>query len=204
MYTYKPKQTFLTKNLIITVLVVIGSWVCLYVPLYFILRDEHVADFASAAMFWSVAPNLLWGIPVFLSQFPVFKRFRYELLDDEIVVHSGWLVQKVRHVPYRMVTNIEIRRGLLDRWLGIGALNVETAGNSDPNQKAEARLQGLENVDEVYEEVAACLRAFDEAQQSQPWERLRRPAGAAAGEGDEDVLQAILTELKMINAKIEG
>jgi membrane protein YdbS with pleckstrin-like domain len=202
MFTYQPKKTFLTKNLIIVVLVVIGTWACLYFPLYFILREERVIDYASKALFWSIVPNLVWGLPLFLSMFPVYKRYRYELLDDEIVVHSGWLVQKVRHVPYRMVTNIEVKRGLLDRWLGIGTLNVETAGNSDPSKQAEARLQGLEDVYAVYEEVAACLRAFDEAQQSQPWGRTRRAATAADADGEEDVLQAILAELKGIRAEM--
>ena len=201
MFTYRPKQTFLTKSLIVVALLVIASWICLYVPLYFILRDEDVINYAGKAMFWSVVPNLVWGIPVFLGQFPVFNRYQYDLLDDEIVVHAGWLVQKVRHVPYRMVTNIEIKRGLLDRWLGIGTLNIETAGNSDPNQRAEAQLFGLEDVDGVYEEVAGCLRAFDEAQQRPTWERTRRPAGEPVA-ADEDVLQAILAELKTMNAKM--
>ena len=202
MFTYKPKQTYLTKNLIIVAMLVTVVWLSVYVFLFFILKDEQVANYASKALFWSVVPNLVWSIPLFLGQFPVFKRYRYDLLDDEIVVHAGWLVQKVRHVPYRMVTNIEIKRGLLDRWLGIGNLNIETAGNSDPNQKAEAQLLGLADVDSVYEEVAACLRAFDEAQQRPTWERSRRPVTAAA-DGDDDVLQAILAELKTMNTKMK-
>jgi len=201
MFTYKPKETFLTKNFIIVVLLFLVAFLSVYVFLFFILRDEQVANYASKALFWSIVPNLVWGIPLFFGQIPVFKRYKYDLLDDEIVVHAGWLVQKVRHVPYRMVTNIEIKRGLLDRWLGIGTLNIETAGNSDPNQKAEAQLFGLEDVDSVYEEVAACLRAFDEAQQRQPWERNRRPVTEAM-DADDDVLQAILTELKGISAKM--
>ena len=201
MFTYRPKKTLLTKNLIIVAMVVTAVWLSVYAFLFFILRDEQVANYANKALFWSLVPNLVWGLPLFLGQFPVFKRYRYDLLDDEIVVHAGWLVQKVRHVPYRMVTNIEVRRGVLDRWLGIGNLNIETAGNSDPNQKAEAQLLGLEDVDSVYEEVAACLRAFDEGQQRPTWERTRRPSGDDAAV-DEDVLQAILTELKGISAKM--
>ena len=202
MFTYRPKKTFLTKNLIIVTLLVAVVWASVYVFLFFIFREEHVTNFASKALFWSVVPNLVWGLPLFLGQFPVFKRFQYDLLDDEIVVHAGWLVQKVRHVPYRMVTNIEIKRGLLDRWLGIGTLNIETAGNSDPSQRAEAQLFGLEDVDSVYEEVAACLRAFDEAQQRPTWGRSGRPEGDGAAM-DEDVLQAILVELKGMNAKMK-
>ena len=203
MFTYKPKKTFLTKTLIEIILIGVFIWLCAWVPMYFIMMEEIPGNYLQTSLFWSIIGNLVWIVPAFLIQIPVFKSYRYELLDDEIVVHSGWLTQRVRHVPYRMVTNIEIRRGLLDRLLGIGTLNIETAGNSDPNQKAEARLFGLEDVETIYEEVAACLRAFDEAQQRQPWERTRRPVTEAV-DSDEDVLQAILVELKSINNKINN
>ena len=202
MYTYQPKKSLLTKNLIGVVLVFLVIWVSVWIPMFFIMRDEGPENYWQASLFWTTLANLVWALPTFVAQWPVYKRYRYELLDDEIVVHSGWLTQNVRHVPYRMVTNIEIRRGLIDRLFGMGTLNIETAGNSDPNSRAEARLQGLAEVDSVYQEVAACLRAFDESQQRQPWERNRRPVTEAV-DTDEDVMQAILAELKAISAKIK-
>lgn len=202
MYTYQPKKGLLAKNLIGVVILFLIIWGSTWVPMFFIMRDEGPENYLQASLFWSTLANLVWAVPLFLGQFPVYKRYRYELLDDEIVVHSGWIVQKVRHVPYRMVTNIEIRRGLLDRWLGIGNLSIDTAGNSDPNARPEAQLFGLADIETVYEEVAACLRAFDEAQQRQPWERNRRPVTEAV-DADEDVMQAILAELKTISAKIK-
>ncbi|MEE4194818.1 MAG: PH domain-containing protein [Anaerolineae bacterium] len=203
MYTYQPKRTYLTKNLISVVLLFVVVWVSTWVPMYFIMKDEGPVNYLQASLFWSTIGNLVWALPLFFAQWPIFKRYCYELLDDEIVVHSGWVVQKVRHVPYRMVTNIEIRRGLIDRWLGIGNLSIDTAGNSDPNARPEAQLLGLADIETVYDEVAACLRAFDEAQQRQPWERTRRPVTEAV-DSDEDVLQAILGELKTINAKLKA
>lgn len=202
MYTYQPKKSLLTKNLIGTVIFFLFVWVCVWIPMFFIMKEEGPVNYWQASLFWSTVGNLVWAVPLFLAQWPIYRRYRYELLDDEIVVHSGWVVQKVRHVPYRMVTNIEIRRGLLDRWLGIGNLSIDTAGNSDPNARPEAQLLGLADIETVYEEVAACLRAFDEAQQRQPWERNRRPVTEPV-DADEDVMQAILTELKTISAKIK-
>jgi membrane protein YdbS with pleckstrin-like domain len=202
MFTYTPKKTFLTKLLLTVAIIFAVIWVSVFIFLYFLFQDIGVVDYLNKALFWSTIPNLVWAVPTFLLMFPLFKRYRYELMDDEIVIHSGYIVQKVAHVPYRMVTNIEIRRGLLDRWLGIGHLKIDTAGNSDPNQRPEARLLGLENVDAAYEEVASCLRAFDEAQQSLPWERKRRPV-MQSGDSDEEILQAILSELKSINGKLK-
>jgi membrane protein YdbS with pleckstrin-like domain len=201
MFTYTPKKTFLTKLLLTVFFVFAVIWVSMFIFMYFLFQDIGVVDYLSKALFWATIPNLVWAVPTFLLMFPLFKRYRYELMDDEIVVHSGYIMQKVAHVPYRMVTNIEIRRGLLDRWLGIGHLKIDTAGNSDPNQRPEARLLGLENVDAAYEEVAGCLRAFDEAQQSLPWERRRRPVTGAV-DAEQDVMVEILSELKSINAKL--
>ena len=140
MYTYQPKRALLTKNLISVIFIFLLVWVSTWVPMFFIMKEEGPENYWQASLFWSTVGNLVWALPVFLTQWPVFKRYRYELLDDEIVVHSGWIVQKVRHVPYRMVTNIEIRRGLIDRWLGIGNLSIDTAGNSDPNARPEAQF----------------------------------------------------------------
>jgi membrane protein YdbS with pleckstrin-like domain len=201
MFTYTPKRMFLTKLLLTVFFVFAVIWVSMFIFMYFLFQDIGVVDYLSKALFWATIPNLVWAVPTFLLMFPLFKRYRYELMDDEIVVHSGYIMQKVAHVPYRMVTNIEIRRGLLDRWLGIGHLKIDTAGNSDPNQRPEARLLGLENVDAAYEEVAGCLRAFDEAQQSLPWERRRRPVTGAV-DAEQDVMVEILSELKSINAKL--
>ena len=201
MYTYTPKKTYLTKELLTIAFFFTVLWFIIYFALFFILRANDVVEYQSKALFWATIPNLVWAVPSFVLTFPEFKRYRYELMDDEIVVHSGYIMQKVAHVPYRMVTNIEIRRGLIDRWLGIGHLKIDTAGNSDPEAHPEAQLYGLANVELVYEEVASCLRAFDEAQQRLPWERSRRPVTEAV-DTEQDVMQAILSELKGINAKL--
>ena len=200
MYTYTPHKTYLTKMLISILLILILIFVSLYVPMFFIMKEESVVNYQWKSLWISSAVNLLWAVPAFVLSFPEFKNYRYELLDDEIVVYSGYLVKKIRHVPYRMVTNLELRRGIMDRILGIGTLKIETAGNSDPNQRPGAMLVGLSDVDAVYEEVAACLRNFDQAQQRHPWERAK--GGATLIEGEPEVMQEILAELKAIRQKM--
>ena len=75
-------------------------------------------------------------------------------------MHVGILTHSVKHVPYRTVTNITVKRDILDRWFfNLGSLSIQTAGMSGQSG-AEENLVGLENVQEVYEIVVSELRRF--------------------------------------------
>ncbi len=101
-----------------------------------------------------VCDALFWLVGMILSV-PYFRSLRYEVLEDEVIVHVGILTHSVKHVPYRTVTNITVRRDIFN----LGSLNIQTAGMSGQSG-AEEKLVGLENVQEVYEMVVAELRRF--------------------------------------------
>ena len=106
-----------------------------------------------------VCDALFWLISMLLSV-PYFRSLRYEILEDEVIVHVGIITHSVKHVPYRTVTNITVKRDIFDRWFfNLGSLNIQTAGMSGQSG-AEEKLVGLENVQEVYEMVVAELRRF--------------------------------------------
>ena len=106
-----------------------------------------------------VGDTLFWVIGMILSV-PYFRSLRYQVLDDEVIVHVGILTHSVKHVPYRTVTNITVKRDIFDRWFfNLGTLSIQTAGMSGQSG-AEENLVGLENVQEVYEIVVAELRKF--------------------------------------------
>ena len=74
--------------------------------------------------------NLAWWAPVMLWCGPYYRSLSYEILEDEVIVRAGVLTRTVKHVPYRTVTNITVKQGLVDRWLGLGTLEIQTAGMS--------------------------------------------------------------------------
>ena len=91
---------------------------------------------------------------------PYFRSLRYEILEDEVIVHVGIITHSVKHVPYRTVTNITVKRDILDRWFfNLGSLNIQTAGMSGQSG-AEEKLVGMENIQEIYESVVSELRRF--------------------------------------------
>ena len=70
--------------------------------------------------------NLVWAVPAFLLVKPYYNSLKYEVADDEVIVRAGIMTKTVKHVPYRTVTNITVKRGLLDRLLfNIGTLNIQ-------------------------------------------------------------------------------
>ncbi|MBN1316834.1 MAG: PH domain-containing protein [Anaerolineales bacterium] len=141
--------------------------------------------------------DLLWWIPSMILARPYYHSLSYEIHDDEVVVRAGIITQAVKHVPYRTVTNITVKRGIFDRWFfNLGTLNIQTAGMSGQTG-AEESLVGLPNYEEVYLLVATELRRFRGAMS---------PTAAEVDEefatGSEKILQKILAEVQNIRQEL--
>jgi uncharacterized membrane protein YdbT with pleckstrin-like domain len=135
---------------------------------------------------------LFWVIGMILS-IPYFRSLRYEILEDEVIVHVGIITHSVKHVPYRTVTNITVKRDLLDRWFfNLGSLNIQTAGMSGQSG-AEEKLVGMENIQEIYESVVSELRRF----------RGAMPPTAGLEEGEGSLSSALLSEVQAIRQLLE-
>jgi uncharacterized membrane protein YdbT with pleckstrin-like domain len=107
----------------------------------------------------ALAEVVVWILALVLVA-PYYHSLSYEIQDDEVIVHVGVVTHSVKHVPYRTVTNITVRRDVLDRWFfGLGSLHIQTAGMSGQSG-AEEKLVGLSNVQEVYDLVVTQLRRF--------------------------------------------
>jgi membrane protein YdbS with pleckstrin-like domain len=203
--TFYPDPRYKTKLnivIILTVLVTVTSWT---VPVGIgIGADDTTGISAGAGLGLAIGLNVLL-IVIALPFVPFYYRsLRYEIYDDEIVVHAGIITKSVKHVPFRTVTNLKVTRGPFDRLLGLGTLAIQTAGASGTTS-AEESLAGLVNVQEIYDKVAGELRRFRRAMgptQSEDDEAVTaRESGALVGGGD--TLNAILDELRAIRARLD-
>jgi uncharacterized membrane protein YdbT with pleckstrin-like domain len=135
--------------------------------------------------------NALWIIPTFLLLPAYCRSIRYEIGDNELVVYKGILTKSVKTIPYRTITDLVIKRDILDRWLfGLGSLDVQTAGKSGQTG-AEASLVGLANWDELHNDVLQRLRVY----------RISGGTGAeieptTTHGADTELLQQILIEIR--------
>jgi len=145
----------------------------------------------------TVVLNGFWWLLTLILTGPYYRSLRYEVQDDEVVVNAGIWTKSVKHVPYRTVTNMEVKRDVVDRWLGIGTLNIQTAGMSG-QKGAEERLVGLSNVQEVYEAVVEELRRFRGGMAPTQADVEAEPVAALP-----DGLGEILAEVRAIRKSLE-
>lgn len=144
-----------------------------------------------------LAVNAVWLVIALALIPPYYRSIRYELGEEEIIVHKGILTKTVQTVPYRTVTNISLQRGPLDRWLGLGSISVETAGRSQ-EQGPEIKLSGLADYEGVHQQILAALRRY----------RARTGAAVGAEQGREvtdevpALLRQIITELQALREAI--
>jgi membrane protein YdbS with pleckstrin-like domain len=117
---------------------------------------------ATVALLVVLALNLLWYLPTLWLIDRYVASIQYEIVEDEIIVRVGIWTYTVKHVPYRTVTNIAVKRDIFDRFLfNIGTLEVQTAGaNTSQSGGAEESLMGLVDYEGVYNVVAEALRRY--------------------------------------------
>ncbi len=161
-----------------------------------------IGDTVTAAAFGAfigLIINLLW-LPIALWAVDrYYESLHYEIQDDEIIVGVGIWTKTVKHVPFRTITNIAIKRDPLDRLLyNLGTLEIQTAGaNTAQTNSAEEALLGLIDYEGVYETVAEALRRYRTSplspdQASADMSALPNPATAEVGE--------LLDEVRAIRA----
>ena len=191
--TFKPHPRYLIKvllGIVVAGLLAIAGTIAfgLVIP----DRDATVV-FGLIAL----AEVVVWIVALVLTV-PYYYSLSYEIQDDEVIVDVGVITHSVKHVPYRTVTNITVRRDFLDRWFfGLGSLHIQTAGMSGKSG-AEERLVGLTNVHEVYDLVVTELRRFRGSMAPTAAEVEPGPEWASG-----ETLAAMLTELKAIRRAIE-
>ncbi len=191
-----PHKKYLTKMLVSICTIILVNMFFLLIFTWPIAADGEVTGAIIYAAIVTGLGLLGIAITVILSG-PYYRSLKYEIMDDEVIVRAGIITKSVKHVPYRTVTNLVVKRGILDRLFGLGTLNIQTAGMSANTTAAEESLVGLENVQELYETVAAKMRRYRGAlsptqTENEPISQTQNPE-----------LSAILVELQAIRHVLE-
>lgn len=178
-------------NIIIIALMVMLSILPIAIPMSLSGEGEGARIYALIV----TVMDVLWLIPALIVVAPYYRSLRYEIHEDEVIVYAGIITKSVKHVPFRTVTNIEIKRGPVDRLFSIGTLNIQTAGMSGQSG-VEEKLVGLPNYQAIYEQVAATLRRFRGGMSP-------TQAGLEAPLVEGDVLASLLEEVRAIRRQLE-
>ena len=115
---------------------------------------------------WGLMLNMMWLIPVLIFIPRYVATVEYSVRAEsgeampEIYVKKGLFTITVKHVPFRTITNIASKSGVLDRMFGIGSVHIETAGNSPEERGPEEILEGIVFYAEVRDYILTELRKF--------------------------------------------
>lgn len=88
-----------------------------------------------------------------------YERFEYELTADTLDIRSGVISRREREIPYRRVQNVDIRRNVLQRMLGIAAVGLETAGGS--RTEGSIRYASIAEAERLQREIQRRKRGVD-------------------------------------------
>jgi membrane protein YdbS with pleckstrin-like domain len=196
--TITPDPRYLAKlRLILVILALVFLANGVLIGWLVTLDEEAGPRTLPKAVIISAIVNAVWLVPGLLLTGPYYHSLRYEIREDEVVVRAGIITQSVKHVPFRTVTNLTVKRGPLDRWVyNLGTLDIQTAGAAGSTGPEES-LAGLADYSQAYEAVAAQLRRFRAGM---------APTGVQPEEeralDQDDYLRAILSELQGIRQEL--
>ncbi|MFX1483080.1 MAG: PH domain-containing protein [Promethearchaeota archaeon] len=179
---FKPDRRFYYKEWIGASLVAVIFWLMSVGGLLFgswIYASDHggawttfyaiVVDVFPMLCFWYVISMVFWWLPIMVG-IPLYVRnIRYSVISKsgttmpEIFVQKGLFNITKKHVPFRTITNIASRAGPIDRALGIGTVEIQTAGYSGGTQagsKPEEKIEGVVFYEEVRDYILQELRRF--------------------------------------------
>jgi membrane protein YdbS with pleckstrin-like domain len=186
--TLRPSNKYPVK-LYLTVLLIFAFLVFPWVFLGFI------PDLGWVYVLIFMIVNALWLIPTLILIPPYCRSIVYELGDEELLVRKGIITRSEKTVPYRMITNTDLKRGPLDRALGIGGIAIQTAGYSQQTSP-EAKLAGLDDYAGTQRQLQAVLRRY------RALTGAREAEGPAAG--SEALLGQILEELRALRQEMQA
>ena len=83
---------------------------------------------------------------VFVPLYFKYHTLRYKIADDGISVSWGILFRREVHLTYKRIQDIHVSRSIVERYLGLGTVELQTASGSS---RAEVALEGLLEFDAV-------------------------------------------------------
>lgn len=145
----------------------------------------------------SLASFILFPIVALVMRFK-YQTLRYRFTDEGVSMSWGILFRRETIINYARIQDIHLRSNLIERWLGLGRILVQTASGS---AGAEMTIEGLQQFETVRDFLYARMRGVDDR---------KHPKGAtlAPHEGsDQSAAQALLEiagELREIRRLIES
>lgn len=85
---------------------------------------------------------LIWMVVAYFWTRWQYNAYRYELTEEGFKKEYGVISKGYVTIPYGRIQNVDITRGIMDRFFGLSTIRIQTAGSTRIN--AEGLLRGLD------------------------------------------------------------
>ncbi len=118
---------------------------------------------------------------VFIPLYLKYHSLRYKFDDEGISMRWGMLFRQEVNLTYRRIQDIHVSRGLVQRWLGLSSVAIQTASGS---AGAEMTIVGIKNPEALRDFLYTRMRGVDA-----PAEQSAEDSGADASNSSIDSAQ---------------
>lgn len=124
--------------------------------------DFRFIFFASLVFGGVVSVSLIW-------EYIVWRRYDYFFEEDSLRITHGVFRRDEREIPYRRIQNVDIRKNIVQRVLGIAKVGFETAGGS--TTEASLKYVEKEQAQSIQDKVRKFKRKETEEDEKEGTER---------------------------------
>lgn len=127
----------------------------------------------------------LMGGPAFpilaLVMYFKYETLRYEFREDGVSMSWGILFRREVHLTYRRIQDIHLTRNLIQRWMGLATVSIQTAsGSAMPEMAIEGILQAEALRDYLYAKMRGGTAAENSPSTSGAHDSVAADGSAAA------------------------
>jgi membrane protein YdbS with pleckstrin-like domain len=146
-----------------------AAWFIGYLDSWTAYERLWILQWMPTISMWVWIVHLVWLIPALVGIVVYVRSIEYSVLSEsgkasaEIYVRKGVINVTRKHVPFRTITNISSRAGVIDRLFKIGNVEIQTAGFSGGLQggsQPEEKIEGVVFYEEIKHFILRELRRF--------------------------------------------
>lgn len=123
-----------------------------------------------------------------------YKTLRYRFDDEGIFMSWGLFFRRETNLTYRRIQDIHLTRNLLERWMGLSKVTIQTAaGSASPVMSIEGILQAAELRDFLYTKMRGAKEETVAHHTDVP---VDPPAAAVGSDAGSDEVLRLLVDIR--------
>lgn len=154
---------------------------------------------ASLLKYYLIISLLLgpFSVIVILPLFFKYETLRYRFDEEGVAMSWGILFRREIYLTYRRIQDIHLTRNILQRWMGLATVSVQTAsGSSSPEMAIEGILEADALRDFLYQKMRGARDSHGMSTPSSPAEAEGQAAGTVGARPGQDEAVLLLREIR--------